>query len=132
MSALLDTHTAIWYVFIRKRLSADALTFIRRSVDRGSPVYVSAITIVETIYLVERSRVTLEALRRLQEALNDPKSGFLVVPIDEEVAEAVQRIPWSAVPELPDRIIAATALHLGIPLITRDQRLQASGIKTIW
>ena len=33
---------------------------------------------------------------------------------------------------MPDRIIAATALHLGLPLITRDQRIQSAGIKTIW
>jgi predicted nucleic acid-binding protein len=33
---------------------------------------------------------------------------------------------------MPDRIIAATALHLGLPLVTRDLRIQASGIPTIW
>jgi predicted nucleic acid-binding protein len=29
-------------------------------------------------------------------------------------------------------IIAATALHLGLPLVTRDRRLQAAGLQTIW
>jgi predicted nucleic acid-binding protein len=33
---------------------------------------------------------------------------------------------------MPDRIIGATALHLGIPLVTRDRRLQSAGIETIW
>jgi predicted nucleic acid-binding protein len=33
---------------------------------------------------------------------------------------------------MPDRIIAATALHLDFPLVTHDQRIQTSGIKTIW
>jgi predicted nucleic acid-binding protein len=33
---------------------------------------------------------------------------------------------------MPDRIIAATALNLGLPLVTRDRRLQAAGIQTIW
>jgi len=33
---------------------------------------------------------------------------------------------------MPDRIIAATALHLGLPLVTRDQRIAAAGIKTVW
>ena len=36
------------------------------------------------------------------------------------------------VPDMPDGIIAATALHLGLPLVTRDQRIQSAGIKTIW
>jgi predicted nucleic-acid-binding protein len=53
MPALLDTHAAIWYVFDRKKLSSSALAYIRRSVERGSPVYVSAISLVETIYLME-------------------------------------------------------------------------------
>jgi predicted nucleic acid-binding protein len=38
----------------------------------------------------------------------------------------------SIVPEMPDRIIAATAIHLGVPLVTRDRRLQSAGIQTIW
>jgi predicted nucleic acid-binding protein len=33
---------------------------------------------------------------------------------------------------MPDRIIAATALHLGLPLVTRDARIVASGINTVW
>jgi predicted nucleic acid-binding protein len=32
---------------------------------------------------------------------------------------------------MPDRIIAVTALHLNLPLVTRDQRMQILGIKTI-
>lgn len=132
MAAVLDTHAAIWYVFIRKRLSQDALRFIRRSVENGRPVYVSAISIVETIYLIERGRIPLEAIQRLEAGLKDPASGLLVAPVDEDVAEAVHRVPRDIVPDMPDRIIAATALHLGLPLITRDQRIQSAGIKTIW
>ena len=132
MSAVLDTHAAIWYVFIRKRLSQDALRLIRRSVDNGKPVYVSAISLVETIYLIERGRIPLEAIQRLEAGLKDPASGLLVAPVDSDVAEAVHRVPRDVVPDMPDRIIAATALHLGLPLITRDQRIQSAGIKTIW
>ena len=132
MAAVLDTHAAIWYVFNRKRLSQDALRFIRRAVDSGRPAYVSAISIVETIYLIERGRVPFEAIQRLEAGLKDPTSGLLVAPVDEEVAEAVHNVPRDLVPEMPDRIIAATALRLGLPLITRDGRIAAAGIKTIW
>ena len=33
---------------------------------------------------------------------------------------------------MPDRIIAATALHLGLPLISRDRKIQLSSVNTIW
>jgi PIN domain nuclease of toxin-antitoxin system len=132
MAAVLDTHAAIWYVFSRKRLSADALRFIRRAIDSGRPAYVSAISIVETIYLMERGRVPLGAIQRLEAGLKDPASSLRVAPVDEEVAQAVHRVPRDVVPDMPDRIIAATAMHLGLPLVTRDQRIQAAGIKTIW
>ncbi len=132
MSAVLDTHAAIWYVFVRKRLSQDALRFIRRAVDSGKPVYVSAISIVETVYLIERGRVPFEAIQRLEAALKDPASGMLVTPVDAEVAQAVHKVARAVVPDMPDRIIAATALHLNLPLITRDARLQSAGIQTIW
>lgn len=36
------------------------------------------------------------------------------------------------VPDLPDRVIAATALHLSVPLISRDGKIRASGVATIW
>ncbi len=132
MAAVLDTHAAIWYVFIRKRLSQDALRFIRRAVDNGKPVYVSAISLVETIYLIERGRIPLEAIQRLEAGLRDPASGLRVAPVDEGVAQAVHRVPRDIVSDMPDRIIAATALHLGLPLVSRDRRIQSAGIKTIW
>ena len=33
---------------------------------------------------------------------------------------------------LPDRIIAATSVHLGLPLISRDSKIAASKVNTIW
>jgi PIN domain nuclease of toxin-antitoxin system len=132
MSALLDTHAAIWYFDRSKELSRVALQSIRRSLDTGRPIYISAISLIETIYLVERGRLPMEALRRLEVGARDAATGFIVQPVDEDVAEAVHQIPWSVVPDMPDRIITATALHLDVPLITRDLRIQASGIHTIW
>lgn len=132
MAVVLDTLAAIWYVFIRKRLSNRALQFIRRAVESGRPAFVSAISIVEVIYLIERSRIPLEAVQRLETALSDLASGLKVVSVDGRVAEAVHKVPRELVPDMPDRIIAATAPHLELPLVTRDQRIHSAGIETIW
>lgn len=121
MSAVLDTHTALWYLENSNQLSPVARTTIEDSVRSGRDVFVSAISLVEAVYLAERTRIPTEALRRLRSALSDPKSGLFVAPVDAGVAGALEKVPRHIVADMPDRIIAATALHLGCPLITRDR-----------
>ena len=36
------------------------------------------------------------------------------------------------IPNLPDRIIAATALYAKVPVISRDRKIKLSSIQTIW
>jgi predicted nucleic acid-binding protein len=58
---------------------------------------------------------------------------MIIAPLDAAVAEAIQKISRVAVPDMPDRIIAATAVHLNAELVTRDRRLQAAlGNRSIW
>lgn len=54
MSAVLDTHTVIWYLENSAELSPAARTSIESAISAGSSVYISAISLVETIYLSER------------------------------------------------------------------------------
>lgn len=132
MAVVLDTHAAIWYLSQSNQLSAAALKQIEGSVQAGETVFLSAISLVELIYLSEKGRLPAGALMKLEEALRATDSSMVVVPLDSAVAEAVSRISRAAVPDMPDRIIAATAAHLGVPLVTRDRQIQAAGINTIW
>ena len=49
-----------------------------------------------------------------------------------EIVDAMRKIPRAAVPDMPDRIVAATALYFGVPVISRDHRIQSSALQTIW
>jgi PIN domain nuclease of toxin-antitoxin system len=49
------------------------------------------------------------------------------------VADAFTSIDRAAIADPWDRLIVATALALEIPLVTRDQAIQRSGVvETIW
>ena len=132
MSAVLDTHTVLWHLENSKELSEFARRTIEDSIRDGRHVYVSTISVIEAVYLAERRKIPAPALQRLRDALTDPSVGLFIAPVDSSVADAIEKVPRSIVPDMPDRIIAATALHLGVPLITRDRRLQSAGIQTIW
>ena len=132
MSAVLDTHAVLWYLEDSRELSTGAREIIESTIRQGRGVQISAISLIEIIYLVERKKLPAEALARLRNATNDPRSGMSIVPVSAAIANAMEEVPRSAVPDMPDRIIAATAVHLNVPLITRDRRLQAAGIQTIW
>jgi PIN domain nuclease of toxin-antitoxin system len=132
MPAVLDTHTAVWYLLDSTKLSESVYSLIDGAAASGTPTYISAVTLVEVVYLVERGRIAADAFSRFMSELDKENPAFKVVPLDAQVAAALRQIPRNVVPDMPDRIIGATALHLGLPLVTRDRRLQSAGIKTIW
>lgn len=99
---------------------------------QANHIGMSPITLVEAIYLVERGRIPGETLPLIVGALQQPDSVFVQVPFDLEVAQALQQVSRAHIPDMPDRIVAATALHLSVPVISRDGRIQASSIQTIW
>ncbi len=133
MSAVLaDTHTMVWYLGNAAYLTPAATAALDGATQAGAPIYVAAISLVEVTYLVEKGRLQPSSLMRLFQALADLQSGLVAVPLDLAVVQMMQHIPRATVPEMPDRIIAATALYLGVPLVTRDLVIRASGITTIW
>ena len=132
MAVVLDTHAAIWYFSNSNQLSATALSAIEGAATSAEDIFLSAISLVEVIYLAEKGKLPVDAVKRLDDALSREDSSVVVVPLDAAVAATLTKIPRSAVPDMPDRIIAATAVHLGLPLVTRDRRIQLAGINTIW
>lgn len=81
---------------------------------------------------MEKKRIQAEALLRLDVAVNGPGSAFEPAPLTADIAFRLGEIPRSEVADLPDRVIAATALTLRLPLVTRDGRIRSSKIQTIW
>ena len=68
----------------------------------------------------------------LEEELKAGTSGLMLADLTADVAKQVEKVMRDDIPDLPDRIIAATALALKLPLLTRDRKIQLSDLKTIW
>ncbi len=133
MSGLvIDTHIIVWYLVHPGNLSRLAREAILQTESSGDPIFISAITLVEMQYLVEKGRLAQGVLQGTTDALDDAVSPLVLHPLDRGVAQTLALIARDDVPDMPDRIIAATALHLGLPLVTRDHRIRASSITTIW
>ncbi|MGI8640079.1 MAG: type II toxin-antitoxin system VapC family toxin [Pyrinomonadaceae bacterium] len=127
-----DTHSAIWYLLKSPKLSKVAFQAINETEKNNQPIYVSAISIVEIIYLIEKRRLEEQDLQDLLKEVKNPLSNFELVSIDLIVTQSLRQIKRDEVPDMPDRIIAATALYLNVPLVTRDGKIRATNLATIW
>ena len=70
-------------------------------------------------------------MRAVVSGCADARFRLEPMPLTVGVAFALAQIPRNEVPDLPDRVIAATALSLGLALL-RDGKIRASRIETIW
>ena len=131
-AAIADTHTAIWYLFDDGRLSSPAGDFIDNAAAAGRQVGVSAISLAEVVYLVEKNRLPRAAYEELRAALSDPDHVLALVPLTADIVDTMRAVLRDAVPDMPDRMVAATAVYFGVPLISRDGRIRASNVQTVW
>jgi PIN domain nuclease of toxin-antitoxin system len=130
--AVADTHAVIWYIFADRRLSETARTILEKSAVDGNQVAFSSITLAEIVYLSERGRIPSETLALLLNAVDTNDAVLVETPFDRHITQTMATIDRAQVPDLPDRIIAATAVHLGVSLISRDHKIQLSAVNTIW
>jgi PIN domain nuclease of toxin-antitoxin system len=129
---LADTHTALWHLLDDKRLSSVAGAFLLDAAKAGNKIAVSSISLAEVVYLVDKRRVPSSAYEDLVNALADPEHLLVEATLSAAVVHFMREVPRSEVPDMPDRIVAATAIHLGVPVISRDRRIRAANLTTIW
>jgi PIN domain nuclease of toxin-antitoxin system len=127
---LIDTQSLVWSQLDERRLSRAARSAIQRSRSRGE-LTISVFTLYELRILIEKGKI---GTRESPEALiGHFIEGLLLRPVTAEIAIEAAQFPIDFPRDPGDRIIAATARVEGIPLVTADQRIQASRlIKTIW
>lgn len=127
-----DTHAILWYLYSDTRLSATVAELLDAVDHAGDQVAIASVTLAEIVYLVEKGRIHPQAFDRILAALEQDKPTLIEIPFDRKIARAMQQIDRSQVPDLPDRMVAATALSLGLPVASRDRKINSSIVETIW
>ena len=127
--AVADTHALIWHLLNDANLSP-AAAGVLDGATVARQVAVSAISLAEIVYLEEKGRIAAGTLRAVRSLMAAP-GPIAEVPLTGEIVEAMGAIPCAAVPDFPDRLIAATARWLKVPVVTRDERIR-DAVETIW
>ena len=129
---VLDTHTWIWFISKPEVLSKQATKALSAAVEEKS-VLISSISAWEVALLVTKKRLTLslDVTDWIAKSENLPFIQFIAV--SNSIAIKSVNLPQPLHPDPADRIIIATALSAGVPLVTKDKKLlNYPHVKTIW
>lgn len=128
MRVLLDTHALLWAKMSPEKLGRQAAEIMARPLN---VIFVSAASAWEIATKVRLGK--LPGLDRLERDFLEimEQSGYTLLPID--VANALRAARFTAPHRDPfDRLIAAQALAMDIPILSKDPKLDAFGVRRLW
>ena len=126
---VVDAHSLWWYMKSSPRLSSAAAAIFSMA-DAGKAVLVvPAIVLAEVYYLSVKTGERLPPSDLLR--VIDTSDSLNLSDLGAAQLGLLDRLP--EIPEMHDRLIAAEALALGVPVVTRDPVIAASPqVQSIW
>jgi PIN domain nuclease of toxin-antitoxin system len=125
---LLDTHALLWAKISPEKLGRQAAEILAQPLN---VVFVSAASAWELATKVRLGK--LPGLERLERDFLEimEQSGYTLLPID--VANALRAARFTAPHRDPfDRMLAAQALASDMPILSKDTKLDAFGVRRLW
>lgn len=129
---VLDAHALIWFLGSNPRLGPNARAAMQ---DPSSVLHLPVIALAEACWAVAGGKTSIPSVSALLAAV-DADTRITVVPLDRAILD--RSLTLSAISEMHDRMIAATALHLGgrsatVALLTCDPDIASSGlVPVVW
>ena len=124
-----DTHPFLWYLSEDKRLTKTAKSVFDEAEDGNVIIVIPTIVLAESLHILEKERVAVkfkDIVRKIEIGWN-----YTTIPLDMRIVKRIEE--FTKLPELHDKIIAASADILKAELITKDDEIKKSGyVKTVW
>lgn len=131
MPYVTDTHAIVWHLTDDPQLSSKAKQIFQRTDANQDYVIIPCIVLFEIVYLIEKRKITVNVFENLLSVLHKARN-YKIEPLCLPIIEKGRAIRRDKVKDPWDRLIAATALQLGMPLISRDRSLRNIGLRIIW
>jgi len=126
---LLDTHIALWLDSGAERLRASTRALIDGCWRDGGSIFLSAVTAWEVALLVDTGRIDLDIPVEAWVGRFLQRPGIEAVPLGHQAASRAYRLHHLEHRDPADRLLIATAIELGCPLVTYDDRIARFGSK---
>lgn len=120
-SYVTDTQALVKFMEGKKVINAASHEAFQAA-DRGeSSIIIPAIVLMEVLYLFEKNRIPV-GLLHMEDLMES--NNYQFEPLSLEILKVGTEI--TDIPELHDRLIAATARYLDLPIITNDPDICSS------
>jgi PIN domain nuclease of toxin-antitoxin system len=129
--AVTDTHALAWHILGQDRKLGRRSLKLFREADQGKAhILIPVIVVFEVIHLVELGKIHGLDVRKFIADLGKAEN-YSIADMTLTVVEKSRQLPSTL--EFFDRLIAATALALELPLISKDQMIAELGlVEVIW
>jgi PIN domain nuclease of toxin-antitoxin system len=127
---VLDTHVVLWLAEAPELLSKKASAAILKERQSGS-LSISDMTLLELARLISAGRISVRT--SVADFLASLERNFTILPITGSIAERATTFSTAYPRDPVDRVVGATALIHGTRLITKDEKIRASGeVNCVW
>jgi PIN domain nuclease of toxin-antitoxin system len=125
VQAVADTHIIIWYMAGDAKLPKSSRLFLDTVLTNGHSVGMAVASWLEFYQLQERKRIQANFTQLLNPHCDAPGRLLETIPLIRPIAELAGSFPRRIVSDSIDCFIAATALHLNLPLLTVDRKIRS-------